>query len=127
MAHYPSKTEVMRRDRHRLTRSRPEAHGICSTTVAEMLTELENDPRVNLHSIVITKDGEVIAEASAPGYDASLPHLSHSMSKTVTGILIESLIDSGEVSKESLVCELLPEYKPRDRGGNERAARGKRV
>ena len=112
--HYPAKTEIMRRDRHPLPHGSPEAHGIPASSIISLLSALENEPSVNLHSIVITRDGVVIAEASAPGYDATLPHLSHSMSKTVTGMLIESLMDSGEVALGSRVIDFFPEITPRD-------------
>ena len=110
--HYPAKTEIMRRDRHPLPHGSPEAHGIPASSIISLLSALENEPSVNLHSIVITRDGVVIAEASAPGYDATLPHLSHSMSKTVTGMLIESLMDSGEVALGCRSATALPALCP---------------
>lgn len=112
--HYPAKTQIMHRDRHPLMHGTPEAHGISSSSIISLLRALENEPRTNVHSIVITKDGVVIAEASAPGYDATLPHLSHSMSKTVTGLLIESLIDSGKLSLLSRAIDFFPEITPKD-------------
>ena len=112
--HYPAKRVIMKRDTHTLPTGTPESLGISSAALIELLRALENEQAASVHSLVITKGGVVIAEASAPGYDAALPHLSHSMSKTVTGMLIMSLFDSGELTPESLACEFFPEYTPRD-------------
>ena len=114
VAHYPAKTEIMKRDKYTLPHGTPEAHGIDSGALTDLLRSLENEPSVNLHSIVIAKDGVVVAEASAPGYDTLLPHLSHSMSKSVTGILIESLIDSGDLSLSSKVTDFFEEVTERN-------------
>ena len=107
--HYPAKGVIMKRDTHTLPTGAPESHGISSAALIELLRALENEQAASVPSLIITKDGAVIAEASAPGYDAALPHLSHSMSKTVTGMLIMSLFDSGELTPESLACEFFPE------------------
>lgn len=112
--YYPAKTEVMRADRRALPSGTPEAHGISSSTLVQLLLSLENDQRSNIHSIVVTKDGVKIAEASAPGYSAALPHLSHSMSKTVTGMLISALIDRGELTLDTKPVDLFPQLLPRD-------------
>lgn len=112
--HYPAKGETVKKDPHTPPFGAPEAHGISPSLLVEMLRALENDNEVSVHSVVVTKDGEMIAEASAPGYDSALPHLSHSMSKTVTGMLIHTLFDSGELAPESLAYEYFPEFTPRD-------------
>ncbi len=116
VAHYPAKTEIMKRDKYTLPHGKPEAHGMDSGALADLLRSLENEPSLNLHSIVITKDGVVVAEASAPGYDTKLPHLSHSMSKTVTGILIESLIDSGDITLSTRITDFFDEFNTRNSG-----------
>lgn len=112
--HYPQKTVLMQRDRQTLPHGTPEAHGISSAAITRLLRALENEPRANIHSIVVVKDGVVIAEASAPEYSATLPHLSHSMSKTVTGMLISSLIDRGELTLNTRITDLFPEITPKD-------------
>ena len=93
VAYYPAKTRIMKNDRRALPVGTPQAHGIPSGVLVDLLRSLENEPRANVHSIVIVKDGAVIAKAAAPGYSTTLPPLSHSMSKTVTGMLISALFD----------------------------------
>ena len=68
---------------------------------------LEADKNINIHSLFIVKNGEVILDISAPGYDSSIPHLAQSMSKTVTGIGIMMLIDDGAVSLNDKVSDIL--------------------
>lgn len=112
--YYPQKTVLMQRDRQPLPHGTPEAHGISSLAITQLLRALEVEPRANLHSIVVVKDGVVIAEASAPEYSATLPHLSHSMSKSVTGMLINTLIDRGELKLDTRITDLFPEITPRE-------------
>ncbi len=112
--HYAAKVGVMKNDRRTLTHGIPETHGISSYTLVDLLRSLENDSRSNIHSIVVTKDGVKIAEASAPGYSSALPHLSHSMSKTVTGMLISALIDRGELTLDTKAVDIFPQLVPKD-------------
>ena len=113
--HYPAKTVTMREDRRHLPHGTPEAHGVSEATLVRLLRALENDQRSSIHSIVVTKDGINIAEASAPGYSATLPHLSHSMSKTITGMLISTLIDRGELTADTKLTDIFPELVPSDK------------
>ena len=82
----PSKTVAMPRDDKRFfKRARPEKHGISSLRLYSMLSELEANCHANIHSLMVLCDGEVISECSRDGYGVNIAHLSHSMSKTVTG------------------------------------------
>ena len=59
--------------------------GKYADVLTELLRELEAEERAHVHNIAIWKDGAIVCEASAEGYSTNLFHLSHSMSKTVTG------------------------------------------
>ena len=106
----PQKTELSKIEAPSLKRCAPEKVGVPSSVIAELIDALENEPRANLHSMVIVKDGMVIAECARPGYSARRAHLSHSMSKTVTGMLIGMLIDDGRISIEDTLEKFFPEY-----------------
>lgn len=114
VAYYPAKTRIMKNDRRALPVGAPQAHGIPSGVLVDLLRSLENEPRANVHSIVIVKDGAVIAKAAAPGYSTALPHLSHSMSKTVTGMLISALFDRGALAPTDKVTDIFSEFRPKD-------------
>ncbi len=107
----PQKTEISKREFPYFRRATPDEHGIPTARIVEMLKALENDPRVHLHNLMVLKGGEVIAECSAPGYDRHIAHLSHSMSKTVTGMAVGMMIDDGKLRVDDKVLSFFPEIK----------------
>jgi CubicO group peptidase (beta-lactamase class C family) len=111
----PQKTEISEREAKTLVRSSPEKHGISSKRLYSMLCELEGEMRSNIHTILLLADGEVIMEASRDGYDGAIYHLSHSMSKTVTGMAIGLLIDDGILNTEMRLVDILPGYPYKDK------------
>ena len=112
----PSKTVAMPRDDKRFfKRARPEKHGISSLRLYSMLSELEADKGINIHSLLVLKNGEVVLDASAPGYSTDIPHLAHSMSKTVTGIAIGMLVDAGRLSVDDKMVDYFPECEYKDK------------
>lgn len=105
----PAKTKIMDHDRPSLKRSTPERHGIRSERIYELLSRLEEEERANVHSIMIIKDGAVISEASRPGFSSACPHLSHSMAKSVMGIVIGMLFDDGKIDTDARIEDFFPE------------------
>ena len=113
--YYPQKTDVSFEEEKSFKRSVPEKHGISSKRIYNMLAELEAEPRANIHSLLVIKDSEVIAECSRDGYSTTVWHLSHSMSKSVTGIAVGFLYDDGILQLDKRVCELFPDVKYKDK------------
>ena len=112
----PSKPVAMPRDDKRFfKRVRSAKHGISSLRLYSMLSELETDKDINIHNILVLKNGEVVLDASHPGYATDIPHLAHSMSKTVTGIAIGMLVDAGRVSVEDKMVDYFPECEYKDK------------
>ncbi len=111
----PSKTEISGIETKHFKRTSPERRGISSKRICDMLTELELNPRANIHNIMVLKDGEVISECSSLGYDVNIRHLSHSMSKTVTGMAIGFLISEGQLSLDDRLANLFPDFKITDK------------
>ncbi len=109
--YFPQKTEIPRLSEKYFPRVKPKAHGISSSRLYAMLSELEAEPRANVQCIAVIAGGEMVTECSAPGYSVNMPHLSHSMSKTVTGLAVGLLVDDGLLSLTDKVADLLPEYK----------------
>ena len=112
---FPQKTEISERESRTLPRAHPEKHGISSKRLYNMLCELEGEMRSNIHSIILLADGEVVMEASRDGYDGSMYHLSHSMSKTVTGMAVGLLVDDGLLSTDMRLVDILPGYAYKDK------------
>ena len=113
--YYPQKTECAVREERYFQRHTPEAHGVSSKRVYNMLCELEGERRAGVHSIMVLKDGCVISEASRPGYSGNEWHLSHSMSKTVTGMAVGIAVSDGVLDTEELLVDIFPEIPYKDK------------
>lgn len=111
----PSKTEISGIETKHFKRTAPERRGISSKRIYDMLSELELSPRANIHNIMVLKDGEVISECSSPGYDVNIRHLSHSMSKTVTGMAIGFLVSEGQLSLDERLSDLFHDFEITDK------------
>ncbi len=110
------KTKLSQNEKRYFKREKPEKHGVSSVRLYKMLSQLEAEQRAKIHNIMIIKDGVVISEASAPGYAINTMHLSHSMTKTVTGMAIGFLVDEGKLNIDTRLTDLFPEQKPREKG-----------
>lgn len=84
-------------------RTTPEEKGIASERVTALLHDLEHSARVNMHAITVLCDGAVIAEANVKPYDRRIPHLTHSMCKSITGLAIGFLREEGLVDLDTPV------------------------
>ncbi len=113
--YYPQKTECAVREARYFQRHTPEAHGVSSKRIYNMLCELEGERRACVHSVMVIKDGCVISEASRPGYSGDEWHLSHSMSKTVTGMAVGIAVDDGVLDTDELLVDIFPEIAYKDK------------
>ncbi len=111
----PKKTRLCPKEPLYFSRVSPEKQGISTATLRCMLSELEAEKRANTHSLLVLSNGGVLCRCSAPGYNGAIPHLAHSMSKTVTGMAIGLLIGEGRLSLDRRVADILPEYPMRDK------------
>lgn len=110
----PTKTEIPGNDGKYFPRTTPESRGISSGRLIAFIDALEGAKELNIHSLLVVKDGCAVLECSHPGYSARVPHLSHSMSKVLTSLAIGLLVDDGVLSLDARVVELFPEYTVRD-------------
>lgn len=107
----PQKTAAPAISPRYFKRSSPTKHGVSLGRIQNFLSELESNTACNIHSVMILKDSEVICEAYAPGFERGLVHLSHSMSKTVTGIAVAILLDEEKLDTDTTVSEIFTEFK----------------
>ena len=110
----PQKTYIAGRGKRFFKRAKPEELGVSSIRLYRMLSELEAEPRANVHTIIVLKDGVVISEAAAPGYDVNIAKLSHSMTKSIIGMAIGFLVDENRLSLDERLADIFPEYDYRD-------------
>ena len=113
--YYPQKIRIGRPEERLFRRGNPERHGISSKRIYNMLCELEAERRANIHSLMVIAGGEVISECSADGYDVTSWHISHSMAKTVTGMIVGILVDDGLLSVDRRLVDIFPEIDYRDK------------
>lgn len=96
----------------RLPRSSPERQGVESRRLERFVCALRDEPRCALHSVMILRNGHVIAEYNAPPYRADLWHATYSLCKTITGLAIGMLIDDGKLSLDDKVLNIFSKYAP---------------
>ena len=113
--YYPQKTMINMPEKPFFVRSTPEKHGISSKRIYNMLCELERERYANIHTIMVLRHGEVISECSSDGYSTNSWHISHSMAKTVCGMVIGTLIDEGILKLGDKLVDIFPEIAYRDK------------
>ena len=113
--YYPQKVEIGEKESPCFRRAYPEKHGMSSGRIYSMLCELEGERRANMHSIMVLCGGEVISECSADGYDTRSWQVSHSMAKSVVGVIIGGLVDDEMLSLDARLVDLFPEIEYRDK------------
>ena len=113
--YYPQKIIINGEEVPELPRSIPEAHGISSRRIYNMLSELEGERRCNIHNLMVLRDGVVISECSRPGYSVNSWHLSHSMTKSLIGMAVGLLYDDGLVTLDTRLVDIFPEIPYKDK------------
>ena len=113
--YYPQKLRVSENEESYFKRTIPEKKGISSRRLYNMLCELEGERRANIHSLKVLSGKEVVCECHTPGYGGDIWHISHSMSKTVCGMIIGRLWDEGKINLDMRLCDLLPEIPYKDK------------
>lgn len=87
----------------------PESQGISGETVAAFLEELRDDPTLNLHEILILRNGKIIAEAAFGEQDIGIWKMTFSACKSVTALAIGLLLDDGRLSLDDRVVDFFPD------------------
>ena len=92
--------------------STPEAEGVSSLVLSEMLQSFERHKAANLHTVSVFRHGKLISEATAKGYSTTTWRVTHSIAKTVTALAIGQLIDEGKLSLSDKVVDILADQCP---------------
>ncbi len=111
----PQKTRLPENEDRFFKRTAPEKFGISSKRLYAMLCELEGEPRANIHNLMVIAGGEVICECSRDGYDINMWHLSHSMSKSVTSMVVGLLAEEGKLDVNERLIDIFPELTYKDK------------
>lgn len=105
-----------------LPRGVPEAHGVSSAALLELVHALE-DRVGGLHSLMIARDGHVILEGWWAPYRAGDNHVLYSLSKSFTATAVGLAAAEGRLSIDDEVLKFFPAEAPAEPGPNLRAMR----
>lgn len=105
-----------------LPRSAPEAQGIPSAAVLGFLEAAERDIQ-HLHSLILVRHGQVVAEGWWAPYAAESPHQLFSLSKSFTATAIGLAVAEGLLSLDDLVPGFFPDDAPAEVGAHLAAMR----
>lgn len=92
-----------------LARARPSAAGVDAAGVMAFLDDVEA-AGLELHDLMLWRDGAVVAEGWRWPYAANRPRMTHSLTKSITACAIGMLIDAGQLTLSDRVAGFFPEY-----------------
>jgi CubicO group peptidase (beta-lactamase class C family) len=104
-----------------LPRSTPEAQGISSQAILDFVAA---EDKINtLHSFMIVRHGQVIAEGWWKPEAADKPHVLNSVTKSFTGTAVGMVIGEGKLSLDDHVLKFFPNDAPTNPSVNLQAMR----
>ncbi|MHB1629976.1 MAG: serine hydrolase domain-containing protein [Bacilli bacterium] len=98
---------------HRLPRGLPEGQAISSRAIAGFVQAVEAK-KLELHSFMLLRHGQVAAEGWWHPYRADLPHMLYSLSKSFTSTAIGMAVGEGLLSVNDPVVSFFPDDLPDD-------------
>lgn len=88
----------------------PEEVGIESQHLEQLIGKLTEIPAAQAHCLLVARLGKLIVQGGFAPYSAQLWHVSHSLCKSIVGMAIGILVDRNQLSVETLLSEIFPEY-----------------
>jgi CubicO group peptidase (beta-lactamase class C family) len=105
-----------------LPRAAPEQEGVSSQALLDFVNAAEQ--RVDaLHSFILVRHGQVVAEGWWAPYAANEPHSLYSLSKSFTSTAVGMAIAEGKLSLDDSVLSFFPEEAPANPSRNLKAMR----
>jgi CubicO group peptidase (beta-lactamase class C family) len=105
-----------------LPRSSPEAQGVSSAAVLSFVEAADRDLD-SLHSFMLLRHGNVVAEGWWAPYHAEARHSLFSLSKSFTSTAVGLAVAEGKLSVDDEVLKFFPEDAPEKPSGNLKAMR----
>ncbi|HWQ06835.1 MAG TPA: serine hydrolase [Feifaniaceae bacterium] len=87
-------------------RATPESQGVPSAQAAAFLNEMRDDPTLDMHGVIVLRNGKIITEAAFGAYDQHVWHITHSECKSITGLAIGILIGEGKLSLDDKLVDI---------------------
>jgi len=105
-----------------LPRSMPEAQGVSSGALLELVTALDQQIE-GMHSLMVVRHGQVIAEGWWNPCDAEHNHVLYSLSKSFTSTAVGFAVAEGKLSIDDEVLRFFPDDAPTNASSNLKAMR----
>ena len=86
----------------------PETQGISSRDIADFIEELSNDETLNMHNVIIARNGKIVCEAYFGAHKSGIWKATFSACKSVVSIAIGMLIDDGLISYDTRLEDIFP-------------------
>jgi CubicO group peptidase (beta-lactamase class C family) len=106
----------------------PRSKGISPAFILDVLDQIESTADLEIHSLMIAKDGEIIFKGFWEPYNEDSPHIVHSLTKLFTNAAAGIAVTEGDLSLESKVLDVYPQglelalLAAGDEGGSNAAA-----
>jgi CubicO group peptidase (beta-lactamase class C family) len=93
------------------SRGEPESQGVSSAGVLNFVNAVEAG-KMNLHSLMLVRHGQVVAEGWWTPYAHDLKHTLYSLSKSFTSTAVGIAVDEGRFSLDDKVVSFFPDDVP---------------
>ena len=94
-----------------LPRATPESVGVPSEAITQFIQRLDEKIR-RVDSVMVLRDGKVIAEAWRTPYAPNDTHACYSLSKSFTSTALGFAVDEGKLSIDQKIVDIFPEDVP---------------
>lgn len=94
-----------------LPRSTPAAQGVKPSAIEAFIADSEKQA-LGLHSLMLVRHGNVVAEGWWSPYGADIPHMLYSLSKSFTSTAAGLAIGEGHFTLDDLVLSFFPDRAP---------------
>jgi len=95
----------------RLSRSSPEQQGIASAAILKFVERADREIN-EMHSFMLVRHGEVVAEGWWAPYGPQKPHILFSLSKSFASSAVGLVVEEGRLSVDDRVVDFFPEETP---------------
>ncbi len=95
----------------------PEQVGVSSREIAELIKDFK-ESNIEVHSIMILRQGKVAFETWAEPYAADMPHAMYSVSKSFTSAAVGFAVSEGLITLDTRLIDIFPEYRKEEPDGN---------
>jgi len=105
-----------------LPRSKPEAQGVSSTAILDFVKTADRESE-SLHSFMLVRHGQVVAEGWWTPYNPDSRHELYSLSKSFTSTAVGLAIAEGKLSLDDQVSKFFPDDMPAEPSSQLKAMR----